>query len=201
MNWQKWERLSPEKQVEALRAEYYITQANKLEPAYKNVAKSKQELELLRGCLDTEVVLLRAEIAALKEYERHTPVERKIMTSFVEQRSEITKTVKQIAEHSKRIPVLKEKIAAYRKLRADSRAFLKEQSGLLAGYIEDCLEIGEKPPNRQDIVDISNKLAGKLLDQGYSSDDIENDPEWLKFHAIICRTPGYVDRRLHVSRN
>lgn len=189
MNWQKWEKQSSEKQVEALRAELYKKPANELENLYKNVDRSKKELELLRGCLDTEVVLLRAEIALLKEYKRHTPAERKIMTSFIEQWPEITKTIKNIAEHSKRVQVLENKIAAYRKIRADSRAFLKEQSGLLAECIQNCLEIRETPPDRGDLIYELNEMTGKLMKQGKQENEIRNDPEWAKLSAIIAQIP------------
>lgn len=189
MNWDKWTESTPEKQVEMLRVEYYYAPANNLEEAHKNITKSKGELELLRGCLDAEVVLLRAENALLKEYSRHSPAERKIMTSFVEQRPEITKTVKQIAEHVKRVPILEEKIAAYRKLRADSRAFLKEQCGLLAGYIEDCLEIGEKPPDRGYIWREFELVCEKLQKQGVTMEEQEHDPEIQRLHAILAKIP------------
>lgn len=169
MDWKKFKELSTEKQIKALRKEDHKSEANQLEGLYKSIEHLRKTLDLLRGYLFAEVNLLRAEEAMVLELNYESAAKRKIVNSFIE-----TTTVKNLAKHRKNATSLKINVENLQKLRAEKRSLLNVQSGLLAEYIEECLDIidsckqFEIPQWRIDAHDIDKIVApAKVQDPDY----------------------------------
>lgn len=139
MDWQKFEKLSTEKQIKALEKEDHIREANRLEELYKDMEYSQKRLDLLesKGCyLDFEVDLLRAENAVIKKLAGLNAPERKIINSFIP----IT-TVKSLMKHRKNVESLKEECKLMRQLRTELRSAFFEQNIRLVDYVKYCLDV------------------------------------------------------------
>lgn len=186
MNWYEWDALSPEKQIKALRADYRDEQADELKRCRESIEPIRNQKSLLKRCLFAEVNLLRVEEDLLREYEQHTAPERKFMSSLVTKYPEtMVKTVKYIAEHTKRILFLKKKIETLRTLRVDIRSIFKKENGLLKK-----IEREIKCPTRKTAGQRYHNLVRRLLAKGIK---IETDPELLKMgeYNALNFPPGY----------